>query len=264
MFYQYNHLGSPDYLKIEKDENFSFPTHLHQCFELIILLSGEMEVIVDSKQYLLKEKESILVFPNQIHSLASTKSEHVLCIFSPHLVQAYSTKISNKIPINNKFNPDEYLIKALEKLEIASSSTEKKGVLYSLCAQFDKTAEYCKKQKESEKLLYKIFSFVEENFSTDCSLSNLSKHIGYDYSYLSRYFKKAIGISFNSYVNHFRLSNACYVLENSNLPIIQCAFDSGFSSLRSFNRSFKQHLGVSPSQYKKDLIHNEKQKGLAV
>ena len=61
MFYEYNHLGSPDYLKIEKNKNFSFPSHLHQCFEIIIILSGEMDVIIDGKKYTLKKGEASLV-----------------------------------------------------------------------------------------------------------------------------------------------------------------------------------------------------------
>jgi len=253
MFYQYNHLGSPDYLKIEKDRNFSFPAHLHQCFEIIIIRSGEMTVKVDLQSFTLKENEALLIFPNQIHALESTNSEHVLCIFSPGLVQAYTAKISDKYPQNNKFKPDVYLIDALSCLEPSASSAEKKGVLYSLCGQFDKTATYDKKQTENEKLLYKIFSFVEEHFNHDCSLANLAKITGYDYSYLSRYFKKTIGISFNSYVTHFRLSHACYLLENTTLPVLRCAYDSGFTSLRSFNRSFKENFRVTPTKYRNKL-----------
>lgn len=253
MFYQYNHLGSPDYLKIENGINFSFPTHLHQCFEIIVIDSGEMTVKVDKKTYTLKEKEGLMIFPNQIHSLDSTQSKHTLCIFSPQLVKAYSVKVSDKLPQNNKFTPDEYLVNALEGLETSSSSAEKKGVLYLLCSQFDKTAVYNKKLFENEELLYKIFMFVEKNFDNDCSLTQLSKETGYDYSYLSRYFKKTIGISFNSYVTHFRLSHACYLLENTTLPILQCAYDSGFTSLRSFNRCFKEHLKITPSQYLKNI-----------
>lgn len=253
MFYEFNHLGSPDYLKIKKGRDFSFPPHLHQCFEIIILLSGKMRITIDSKSFVIKEKQAVLIFPNQIHSLDSTSSEHILCIFSPHLVRAYATKVSDKLPQNNKFQPDEYLIKALACLENTSSSVDKKGVLYSLCGQFDETAIYNKKQFENENLLYKIFSFVETSFSNDCSLSNLSKKIGYDYSYLSRYFKKATGISFNSYVTHFRLSHACYLLENTTLSILQCAYDSGFISLRSFNRCFKDYLKITPTQYLRNL-----------
>lgn len=252
MFYQHNHLGSHDYLKIEKNENFSFPPHLHQCFEIIIILSGQMKVTVDDKIFVLEKNEALLIFPNQIHELESTTSKHILCIFSHRLVQAYITKLADKIPINNKFRPDEYLISALARLDTGSSSIEKKGVLYSLCGQFDKQSEYTTKKTDHDKLLYKIFNFVEENFCNDCSLLSLSKKTGYDYSYLSRHFKKIVGISFNSYVTQYRLSHACYLMENTEQTILQCAYSSGFSSLRNFNRCFKSYLKITPTQYLKN------------
>ncbi|MBQ2933347.1 MAG: AraC family transcriptional regulator [Clostridia bacterium] len=252
MFYEYNHLGSPDYLKIEKNNNFSFPSHLHQCFEIIIILSGEMEITIDTQKYVLKKGEASLIFPNQIHELKSQKSEHVLCIFSPRLVQAYATKITDKIPVNNKFCPDGFLIREIENLDTASSAL-KKGVLYSLCGRFDATAEYTSKKTDQKNLLHTIFSFVENNFSGDCSLARLSKITSYDYSYLSRYFKKNIGISFVSYVMHYRLSHACYLLQNTTQSIARCAFESGFSSLRTFNRAFKENIKISPNQYRKNI-----------
>jgi AraC-like DNA-binding protein len=251
MFYQFNHLGSPDYLKLEKGENFSFQPHLHQCFEIIIILSGEMQITVDHKEFSLCKNEALLIFPNQIHSLRSDKSEHMLCIFSPKLVQAFSSKLMGKIPVNNKFIPDEYLVNALSRLSPQSKTSERKGVLYSLCSQFEKNAEYAHKQTDKKDLLYKIFSFVEDNYKKECSLAELALNTGYDYSYLSRYFKKTVGISFNAYVNHSRLSHTCYLMENSNMPIIQCAYESGFTSLRSFNRNFKAYYSVTPAEYKK-------------
>ena len=253
MIYEFNHLGSPDYLKIEDGENFSFQPHLHQCFEIITILSGEMKIIVDSKEFLLKEKEALLIFPNQIHSLQSEESQHLLCIFSPKLVQAFSSKLINKIPVNNKFVPDSYLINALSKLTPQSKTSERKGVLYLLCNQFDKKAEYTLKQSDKQELLYKIFAFVENNYKKNCSLYELAESTGYDYSYLSRYFRKIIGISFNSYVNHSRLSHACYLMENSNISITECAYDSGFTSLRSFNRNFKDYYKITPAEYRKRL-----------
>ena len=71
MFYEYNHLGSPDYFKKETGHNFSFPPHLHQCFEVIVILSGEMRITVDGHPFLLQESEALLIFPNQIHELES-------------------------------------------------------------------------------------------------------------------------------------------------------------------------------------------------
>ena len=253
MFYQFNHLGSPDYLKMERGSNFNFPPHMHECFEVIIVLSGEMNITVDDNIFKLKENEALLIFPHQIHSLQSEYSEHQLCIFSPHLVQAFTTKIAGKIPKNNMFLPDQYLIHTLLNLDAGSGSTEKKGLLYSLCSQFDKAATYENRQPDRQNLLAKIFSFVESEYSGDCSLAKLSKQVGYDYSYLSRYFKKVLGISFNSYVNHYRLSYACYLLQNTDHSIMECALESGYISLRSFNRNFKSHFNLTPVQYRKSL-----------
>ena len=256
MFYQFNHLASPDYLKVERGINFSFPPHLHQCFEIIVLLSGKMQVTVDDCVYELNEKEALMIFPNQIHALQSVKSEHILCIFAPDLVREYATRLVGKIPQNSLFVPDSYFVETLCKLSSDSATTQKKGILYSLCAQFDQNKDYEIRQTDNDKLLNKIFAFVEENFSTDCSLKRLADKTGYDYAYLSRVFRKTVGISYNTYVNHCRLSHACYLMENSDYPIIQCALESGYESVRSFNRNFKAYLDMTPTEYRENHIRN--------
>ncbi len=249
MFYQFNHLGSPDYAKLEYGTNFNFPPHLHQCFEVIIIKSGEMKITVNKDEYILKENEALLIFPNQIHSLESENSEHLLCIFSPQMVNSYSSKVANKIPKNNKFKIDNYLINSLASIDTAPH-IEKKGVLYLICGMFDKTAEYKRCEQDKENLIFKCFSFVEKHFADNCSLYSLAQETGYNYSYLSRFFKKIVGISFNGYVNHYRLSRACYLMDNTSLSILQCAYECGFISLRSFNRNFKEQFGISPTEYK--------------
>ncbi|MBR5614646.1 MAG: helix-turn-helix transcriptional regulator [Clostridia bacterium] len=253
MFYQFQHFGISEYFCKEYGENFNFPTHLHQSFELICVTSGEMKITVDDKLYHLKKGESVLVFPHQLHSISSQNSKHMLCIFSPELVKAYSSKILNKKPILNTVCLNKYLFDELDNLLDNSSSFEKKGILYSICAEFDKTAEYTKRLSCDESLLLNIFEFVEENYSGDCELQNLSQKTGYSYSYLSRCFKKITGISFNTYVNRYRISNACYLLNNSNCSILQCALDSGYKSVRSFNRNFMGVLDITPKEYRKKL-----------
>jgi len=253
MFYQFHHHATADYLKVEYGQDFSFPLHLHQCFEVIVLLDGNMRVVVNEQEYHLSQGDALLIFPNQIHSLSSENSRHVLCIFSPMLVQAFSTKRIACTPTSNLFRPDPYLIHALDQLTPQCDSAQKKGVLYLLCHQFDASAEYREADGDRKNLLHKIFSEVELRYRENCSLAVLAEKIGYDYSYLSRYFKKNVGISFNTYLNNYRLSQACYLMENTDMPIIECAYESGFSSLRSFNRNFRQRFGMSPSDYRDEL-----------
>lgn len=250
MLYQFQHFGFPDYLHKEYGENFSFPIHLHQSFEFITIFSGEMEINVDNTLYTLNQGESLLIFPHQLHSLNSRKSKHMLCIFSPEIVMAYFSKTLKKIPVNNKFRASQYLIRSLNEISENCTNIKQKGILYSICAEFDEAAQYIERDTGNRNLLYKIFEFTESNFDKDCSLEHLSKNTGFSYPYLSRYFKNMVGISFNHYVNQYRLTKACYILNNSDCSMLQCALESGYSSLRSFNRNFKSIIGITPQQYR--------------
>jgi AraC-like DNA-binding protein len=254
MFYEFQHIGSSDYFLKEYGEDFSFPPHMHLCFELITVLEGEMKVTVDGGETVLHRGEALLIFPNQLHSLESEKSRHMLCIFSPDLVRAYSSKTEKSLPKSNFFIPDSYLLETLDKTPENAKNIAKKGLLYSLCSSFDENAEYLPQKSGQKGLLSKIFAFVEENFAVECTLEELSAQIGYDYAYLSRSFKKAAGISYVSYLNIYRLNKACYLLDNTDKSILQCAFEVGYSSLRTFNRNFKNHFGISPAEYRKKEI----------
>lgn len=251
MFYESHNSLYSDLLKIETGEDFSFPPHLHSSFEFVTVTDGEMLVNVDKKQYYLKDGEALLIFPNQMHSLSTPEhSRHLLCIFSPKLVQAYSNVFLAKRPVDHKFYPDSFYIKQLSEFVYRKSSLKAKGLLYSLCDEFDSNAVYTDHDSEKENLLLKIFQFVETNYNKTCTLDALSEHISYHSVYLSRYFKRCTGLSYTDYVNRYRVNEAGYILKNSDTNILQIAYDCGFESLRSFNRNFKSIMGVTPSEFR--------------
>ena len=134
---------------------------------------------------------------------------------------------------------------------------EIKGLLYSLCGCFDLTATYREANAGSNMLLYNIFKFIELNYNKNCTLTDLSKNTGYDYAYLSRYFKKIVGLSYNDYVNQYRISKACYLLQNYEMTILEISNECGFNSLRSLNRNFKEQLGIPPAEYRKQMREHE-------
>ena len=123
------------------------------------------------------------------------------------------------------------------------------------CAEFDEKATYRERGSDKDELLPMIFKFVEESFSGKCTLRDLSKNTSYSYEYLSKYFRDRTGITFTDYVCNYRISEACYVLQNSEQSILQTSLECGFDSLRSFNRNFKKALGITPSEYKMKHIY---------
>lgn len=260
VFYQYHSSLASEGLKLENGIDFSFPMHLHSDFEFIMVTEGEMEVVVDGKEYVLSQEQALLVFPNQLHELKTKEhSCHFLCIFSHNVVKAYSKIISGKVPSDNRFCPEFSDVEKLASLTYKDSIIKAKACLYSICSQFDENATYIQRNIADDDLILKIFRFVEENFGTDCSLDALSKFTSYHYVYLSKFFKKCTGISFTEYVNRFRVSEACTLLQNNSQTILKTAFDCGFDSLRSFNRNFKNIMGITPSAYQESLErkHNE-------
>lgn len=251
MFLKFQPFGMSEDIYKSFDRNLNFPYHVHKAFEIVLVISGEMEIAIDNSTYFLQSGDAVLIFPHQIHSMTSTNCQQMVCIFSPEIVKTYAGNVIGKIPSDNKLSLLEYQITLLENLSVESSLLEKKGILYSLCAQFDKTAHYIKRVDDEKNLLYKIFEFVEENYDKDCSLKKMSEMTGYSYSYLSRYFKNIVNMSFNEYVNRYKIDKACYLLRTSNTSILQCALESGYDSLRSFNRNFLKYMLVSPKEYRK-------------
>ena len=251
MFYQNQHFGISEYFCKETGENFSFPSHMHHSFEVIVIFEGKMTVTVAETDYELSSGEGVLIFPEQIHSLKSKKSKHSLVIFSSDIVSAYSRKYSSKLPVGNKINIPDYLISQFLDINESSSVIKKKAILYGICSLFDETAEYVEKYDGEQGLLHDIFDFVENNYDKECNLNALGHTLGYNGAYLSRYFKKVTGICYTSYVNRYKINKACYLLKNTNKTILECACDCGYASLRNFNRNFKSIIGESPKEYRK-------------
>ena len=250
MFYELQNSFRTDLIKTETGTDFSFPSHLHDSFELIIVTKGEMNVTVDGMCYILSENQSLLVFPNQLHELETKNtSSHFLCIFSPTLVRTFSKMCNGKVPECNKFHADILYIDRLKRLRESYDTLEVKGVLYSICAEFNRSAKYVDQHTSHDGLLARIFKFVEENYKSDCTLRSLSSYTSYNYVYLSRFFKQCTKTTFIDYVNRYRIDEACYLLKNSELSILQIAYECGFDSLRSFNRNFKKIMNITPSEY---------------
>ena len=250
MFYESQNSLSSEIFKLESGVDFSFPAHLHSAFELIYVTEGEMIVHVDNIQYTLSVGDAVLVFPNQVHSLQThTHCRHELCIFSAELVRAFEPVHNGMVPKSNLFTPTPHTLCSLAKCS-PDQTLLIKGALYSLCGQFDLSAEYQEGTNNTGGLLAQIFRFVEDNYKTNCSLTALSQHTGYHSVYLSRYFHQCTGLTYTEYVTRSRINEAAYLLKNTREKMIDIGFSCGFNSLRSFNRSFQTVMGMTPTNYR--------------
>ena len=101
------------------------------------------------------------------------------------------------------------------------------------------------------KTMQHAIEYIEKNYSSNISLKQLASYLYISPFYLSRLFPKFSGYTFKAYLNHVRLSKAKEMLTKSNDSIYAIASRCGFNNVRTFNRAFKQYIGLSPSQYMK-------------
>ena len=152
--------------------------------------------------------------------------------------------------MNPRFTVPTALLEQIRLLENNSSIIKKKALLYAICDLLDENTQYTKKEQEDAALLWKIFDFVETNYSSGCSLAKISQVLRYNSSHISRYFKSLTGMTYVSFINQYKISKACDLLTNTNKTILECSLDCGYSSLRNFNRNFKTYIGVTPKEYR--------------
>ena len=258
MLYQAQHSIIADKVTLEAGIDLVFPAHIHNSFEFIIATQGEIEITIASNKYTISNNECVLIFPNQIHEIkAKPHANHAILIFSPQLVKEFCKKCESRLPKSNKFCLDSFFIDKITNLNDKMSYVELKGLLYTLCGEFDKYADYTEFNSDKHNLLFKIFKFVAENYKKNCSLYQLSDEINYSYVYLSKHFLKHTGVSYTEYVCHFRINEACYLLKSTNRTVLDIAYECGFDCLRSFNRNFKSIMGITPTKYRNQNTYKQ-------
>lgn len=91
---------------------------------------------------------------------------------------------------------------------------------------------------------------IETDYRNDLTIAGLARELGVDRTTLFRQFQALYGISPQQHLLATRMTRAEEMLQKSEAPIKQVAFESGFSDPDYFTRAFRQHHGVSPSAWR--------------
>jgi AraC family transcriptional regulator len=96
----------------------------------------------------------------------------------------------------------------------------------------------------------RVIEYVEENLDNDLSLEAMAAEVNLSPIYLARAFKAAVGQSPHRYVLVRRVERAKELLRNTEMPVVDVALSSGFSSQSHLSYWFQRHMGVSPAAYR--------------
>lgn len=235
----------------------TFYSHIHSHTELVFVFDGEIEMIIDGTTKTLHKGEMAAIFPNTAHSYRSeNKNAVTVVIFHGDLVPEYAHRLTHERPASAflsaaAIHSDVY--SALENLKDSALSTPlRKAYLAVMIGRILENLPTEKRSKaQKEDLLYKLLTYLEENYRQPLSLETLAAALKVSRYRISRCFSSQIGCTFNEYVNGLRIGFAADLLRNTSLSASQAGFEAGFDSLSTFYRAFKERYGTSPRAYKK-------------
>jgi len=104
--------------------------------------------------------------------------------------------------------------------------------------------------ESSEEKLKRVIAFIDANYQSDISREGLAAAVDLNANYMGTLFKSYTGIRISEYINENRIREAAARLRQGEEKIITIALSVGFESLATFNRAFKNRMGVTPSDYR--------------
>lgn len=235
--------------------------HFHRSYEFVWVLSGRLRATVSDKVYLLDEGDGLFILPYQLHSyVAEPDTEFFVAVFAAGYVGKFVSATGGKEPADAFFRLSPALQAYLraQMVPLPSNVTKSalplpkpatfalKACLYAVCAEFQQVAVWQKKE-QNRALIFRIITFVEENYTEDVTLHTVAEALSYEYHYLSRVLRENLHVRFRTLLNQYRCERAKELITETDLPLSEIALACGFQNIRSFNRAFLEITGSTPS-----------------
>jgi AraC-like DNA-binding protein/mannose-6-phosphate isomerase-like protein (cupin superfamily) len=246
--------------------------HWHSSIEIFYIFSGRVSLWINSEKYELCNDNLLVININEIHSSQILEMGDGILLQIPYeFVKIYYPNIDSISFICNSVletsNSEKYsklknILKELnymydERKEgyLLKSYSLLFNILFELVANFSVNMpdkESIKSKRNLDKLT-KIVDYIKENRKADLSLDMVAQEANLTPQYLSKYFKKYMGISYVKYLNSLRLEYAYKDLLNTDLSITQIAIENGFPDAKAFNKIFRKVYCANPSTYRKNI-----------
>ena len=99
--------------------------------------------------------------------------------------------------------------------------------------------------------LDKIIRYIHQHYTTRINAAEVAELVHMSTNHFHRFIKQRTEQTFTEIVNELRISKACSLLINSQMPISTISDTCGFNNISNFNRRFLQFKEMKPSEFRK-------------
>jgi len=255
-------------------QNEEYPVHWHNAVELIMPIKNEYTVTVNAMDYLVPENDVLIIPPGELHSMPAIPGRRIIFQCDNSILGEISAlepvmrSLNVPVLINGDMDKELHVLAKKTMLDILSLYNSKSEladvkIYVKVIELFMALREY---QLEQQKIVMDcddekideysekfgtVLKYIDNNFMYDITLEQLADVAGYSKYHFSRIFKQYNSMSYLQYINARRTKAAELLLLDPSIPITEVAMRSGFKSLTTFNRIFKEIKHCTPTDFKK-------------
>ena len=221
---------------------------------------GKGTIFVDNQELHVHKGECFVLYPDTyLYYVADDKDPwHYSWVAFDGMNAEYYLKKANigKTDIVVKTFDQPLLEEAFEKLsKINLSDTTKDlkfiSILYTILSTLIPPA---KEEKETNSLCTEnvktALNYIHNHYSESISVVDIAAHLSLERKYFTRIFKERLCMPPSVYLSNSRLSQACELLGNTSLSVMEVSQKVGYDNPFSFSRAFKKAYNLSPSAYR--------------
>ena len=252
-------------IRFEYDCEMSLP-HFHDELEILYVLSGRTGVMLDGKNYLMKQEEFSVFNPFERHEIFREAGSHTLSAYIPVYLLQYCEVGPVRCCSTISRGQDAYLELFRARLAMIYKNYLEKdpsrrlhilsgiyGLLAILKQQFEE-APYNASQKEDLRFadrMREVLVYIHGHYTDNISLQEVAEKNYMSAGHLSRQFEKQMGMHFSEYLRKLRLRRAADMLRYTDKTVNEISEDCGFFNVNTLTANFKTVYGDTPSGYRK-------------
>ena len=253
-------------------------SHIHDSFELSCILKGSGFFHQGKQTVEVKPGDLLLSNPYEMHSYTTLPDQPVTMLtlqINVRFLRRYIEYIPklmfksgpiNHLPQEQLESIKNHLFKTAIAYFVYSSSQQfdvMGGVLHlfgKLVSLIDWVLE--KDSDDADKEFSKnrarrLSDYIDENYRQKITLATLAEMEGISATYLSHFFSKSFGVSFQEYLSTQRLEKALILMRDKSVSMVDICMNCGFSDSRYLEAACRRMFGCSVAEYRKRLENNE-------
>ncbi len=102
----------------------------------------------------------------------------------------------------------------------------------------------------------RVLNYVDRNIKEGIGLDEAAEYANMSSSYFSKFFKRITGVNFITYMMDGKISAAKSMLTDTDMPVINIAYELSYSETNYFGKAFKKKVGLTPTEYREQHQHH--------